>query len=124
MKRILILTALVALTAAWEWTSPAMAFEFGIKQRTAYAQSQMYPWHGEYYDSAWGMPVAVVVPPTAESQAHLGWGVGATRVTAIQHQFQRDYPGPGTYNRAWFRPTPPWPSSTDQLGDYYIRGPW
>ena len=29
--------------------------------------------------------------------------------------------GPG---KVWFRSTPPWPSSTDQFGDYYIRGPW
>ena len=92
--------------------------------RVSYRQSQTYPWHGGYYDAAWGMPVAVVVPPTAESQAHLGWGVGATRVTPIQHQFDRAYPGPGVYDRSWFRPTPAWPSSTDQLGDYYIRGPW
>ena len=48
---------------------------------------QAYPWHGDYYDVAWGVPVAMVVPPTAEKQAHLGWGVGATRVTPIEHQF-------------------------------------
>ena len=124
MKRILIVTAAAALLAAWGWTNEAAAGHGTLKGRVAYRQSQTYPWHGDYYDVAWGMPVAVVVPPTAESQTHLGWGVGATRVTPIQHQFQRDYPGPGTYNRSSFRPTPPWPSSTDQFGDYYIRGPW
>ena len=66
-------------------------------------------WHGEYYEGEWGMPVAVVVPPTAENQVHYGWGVGATRVTPISHQFQ---------------PVPLWPTDTDQLGKYYIRGPW
>ena len=124
MKRILIATIAAALLAAWGWASPAAALNFGVKQRVAYRESQTYSWHGGYYDAAWGMPVAVVVPPTAESQAHLGWGVGATRVTPIQHQFARPYPGPGTYNRSCFRPTPAWPSGTDQLGDYYIRGPW
>ena len=124
MKRILIVTAAAALLAAWGWTNEAAAGHGTLKGRVAYRQSQTYPWHGDYYDVAWGMPVAVVAPPTAESQTHLGWGVGATRVTPIQHQFQRDYPGPGTYNRSSFRPTPPWPSSTDQFGDYYIRGPW
>jgi hypothetical protein len=124
MKRFLILTAAAVLLTAWGWTNEAAAGRGTLKSRVAYRQSQTYPWHGDYYDAAWGMPVAVLVPPTAESQTHWGWGVGGTRVTPIQHQFQRDYPGPGSYNRSWFRPTPPWPSNTDQFGDYYIRGPW
>jgi hypothetical protein len=122
MRRLLILAVAAALLAAS--SSSTMAGNRTIKGRVAARQSQTYPWHGGYYDAAWGMPVAVVVPPTAESQAHLGWGVGATRVTPIQHQFGRAYPGPGVYDRSTFRPTPAWPSSTDQLGDYYIRGPW
>jgi hypothetical protein len=124
MKRFLILTAAAALLAAWGWTSEATAGLGTLKNRVAYRQSQTYPWHGGYYDVAWGTPVAVVVPPTAENQTHLGWGVGATRVNAIQHQFQRNYPGPAYYSRSWFRPAPPWPSSTDQSGNYYVRGPW
>jgi len=124
MKRFLILTAAVALLAVWGWSREATAGYRTIKGRVAYRQAQTYPWHGGYYDVAWGMPVAVVVPPTAESQTHWGWGVGATRVTPIQHQFHRNYPGSGMFKRSWFRPTPPWPSSTDQFGDYYIRGPW
>ncbi len=122
MKRFLMLAAAAALLAAWGWTDEAGAT---IKNRVAARQSQTYPWHGGYYDVAWGAPVALIVPPTAESQTHWGWGVGATRVTPIQHQFQRAYPGgPEGYGRGGFRPTPPWPSSTDQFGDYYIRGPW
>ena len=124
MKRIFLLTAAAAVLIGWGWTNEATAGRGTLNSRVSYRQSQSYPWHGDYYDSAWGMPVAVVVPPTAESQTHWGWGVGATRVTPIQHQFQRGYPGPGVYNRSWFHPTPPWPSNTDQLGDYYIRGPW
>lgn len=123
MKRLLILTA-AAMLAAGGWTTEATAGHGGLKGSVAYRQSQTRPWHGDYYDVAWGTPVAVVVPPTAEAQTHLGWGVGATRVTPIQHQFGRGYPGPGVYNRAWFRPTPAWPSNTDQFGDYYVRGPW
>ena len=124
MRRVFLFAAAVAVLIASGWMTEAMAGRGNLKNRTALRQSQTYPWHGNYYDSAWGMPVAVVVPPTAESLTHYGWGVGATRVTPIQHQFQRGYPGPGSYNRSWFRPTPPWPSSTDQFGDYYIRGPW
>ncbi len=83
-----------------------------------------YSWHNGYYHSAWGMPVAVVVPPTAELQTNWGWGVGNTRVTPICPQFERNYPGPGLFNRRHFRPTPPWPSDTNQFGAYYVRGPW
>ena len=124
MKHIFLIAAAAALLAAGSWTDEAVAAFGSLRGRVAYYQSQAYSWHGGYYDAAWGVPVAVVVPPTAENQAHWGWGVGATRITPIQHQFQRDYPGPGSYNRSWFHPTPPWPSSTDQFGDYYIRGPW
>jgi hypothetical protein len=124
MKRMLIIAAAAAMLAAWSSTNQATAGLGTIKNRVAYHQSQTYPWHGGYYDTAWGTPVAVVVPPTAETQTHLGWGVGATRVTSIQHQYQRGYPGAGYYNRAWFRPAPRWPSSTDQSGNYYVRGPW
>ena len=81
-------------------------------------------WNSGYYHTAWGMPMAVLVPPTAEAQTHYGWGVGNTRVTKIWPQFRRDYPGPGVYERGMYRPTPVWPSDTDQFGAYYVRGPW
>jgi len=83
-----------------------------------------FPWHGSYYHTAWGMPVALVVPPRAEVQTHWGWGVGNTRITPICPQFGRDWPGPAVYDRSMFRPTPRWPSDTDQFGVYYVRGPW
>jgi hypothetical protein len=126
MKHTLILSIAVATLAVAGWTREAAAGHGTLKGRVSYRQSQTYPWHGDYYDATYGTPVAVVVPPKAETQTHLGWGVGATRVTPIQHQFQRDYSGGGggTNNRSWFRPTPAWPSNTDQFGDYYIRGPW
>jgi hypothetical protein len=123
MKHFLIFTAVALLWAAYGLSGGAQAGHWLMKGRAAAVQSQAYPWHGDYYDVAWGSPVALVVPPTAESQAHLGWGVGATRVTPIAHQFGRGYPGPSTGGGPFY-PTPPQPSSTDQFGDYYIRGPW
>lgn len=81
-------------------------------------------WHAPYYHTMWGMPVAQVVPPTAEKQTHWGWGVGATHVTPIGPQFGVNYAVPGPYGPAAIYPTPAWPSSTDQFGVYYIRGPW
>ena len=81
-----------------------------------------YCWHGGYYDVAWGRPLALVVPPTARTQAHWSWGVGGFRVTPIYHQYGLGYPMYGECR--CFQPTPRWPSCTDQFGDYYIRGPW
>jgi hypothetical protein len=125
MKRCIILFAVVAMLALSVWADQASAgCRFGRKNATAYWNSQSYPWHGAYYDTAWGMPVAVVVPPTAETQTHWSWGVGGMRVTPIEHQFHYGNPQPGTYDAGWFRPTPRWPTSTDEMGDYYIRGPW
>ncbi len=82
------------------------------------------PWHGGYYNTSWGMPVALVVPPYAEAQFSWGWGVGNTRVSPICPQFHRNWPGPAGYNRGAFRPTPRWPSDTDQFGVYYVHSPW
>ena len=78
MKRIVILTAAAAMIFTGSWGGLANAGQGSLKGCVAHRQSQTYPWHGGYYDAAWGAPVAVVVPPTAESQTHLGWGVGAS----------------------------------------------
>jgi hypothetical protein len=80
-------------------------------------------WAGGYYHTMWGQPVALVVPPTAELQTHWNWGVAQTRVTPICPQFSRPFPGP-YYGGRGVLPTPRWPSSTDQFGVYYVRGPW
>ncbi len=82
------------------------------------------PWNGPYYNTTWGTPVALVVPPTAELQTKWGWGVANTRVTPICAQYKRNWRGVITYDRSLFAPTPAWPSDTDQFGTYYVRGPW
>ena len=74
MKHFLILTAAALLWAACGSSDEAQAGCRGMKSRVAYRHSQAYPWHGDYYDVAWGVPVALVVPPTAETR--LTW-VGA-----------------------------------------------
>jgi len=102
----------------------ARAAERTIMGALANKRAQCAPWHGGYYNPAWGMPVALVVPPTAERQTNWGWGVGNTRTSPVYHQFGRNYPGPGYYSRRNFQPTPPWPSDTEQSGIHYVRGPW
>jgi len=43
----------------------------------------------------------------------------------LYHQFHRDYPGTMAIGGgAEIYPTPFWPSHTDQLGVYPVRGPW
>jgi hypothetical protein len=116
----LMLSAAVLLTASLATVDSAEAIERRAHRRAA----SMHTWHGSHYHSAWGTPVALVVPPTAEYQTHWGWGVGNTRVTPICPQFHRNYPGPMPYHAGSFQPTPRWPSDTDQFGVYYVRGPW
>jgi hypothetical protein len=94
-----------------------------LRNKNAKFKAQQQPWHGGYYNLAWGQPVAVVVPPTAGRQTKWGWGVTNTEVRPIWHQYERAYPGPAT-GGVGFAPTPYWPSHTDQFGYYYIRGPW
>jgi hypothetical protein len=96
----------------------------GKADALARAQSAGVPWDGGYWHTMWGQPVALVVPPTAELQTHYNWGVAQTSVTPIWHQYQRAYPGPFVPGGRAFLPTPNIPSSTDQFGVYYIRGPW
>ena len=122
MKR-LITPIVLASLAATAWADTAGAFERTLIGAIAHHRAQKSSWHGGYYDVAWGVPVAVVVPPKAEYQTNWGWGVGNTRVTPILHQFERGFPGAATGGRGFY-PTPPWPSDTTQFGDYYIRGPW
>lgn len=125
MKRLLaIVVAAAALTACGP-IGQAAAREPNCKGAAACrCQKCQKSWNRGYYHTAWGVPVALVVPPTAEVQTHWGWGVGNTRVTPICPQFKRDYPGDGAYTRGGYWATPNWPSDTDQFGVYYIRGPW
>ncbi|HBO43815.1 MAG TPA: hypothetical protein DD670_07770 [Planctomycetaceae bacterium] len=124
MKRFSIFSVAVLLLIAVGAADLATAGEGSLLGYRAKRKAQMLPWNAGYYSASWGMPLALVVPPTAERQVNWGWGVGNTRVTPIYHQYRRDYAGPGQYQRGMFRPTPAWPSDTLQFGTYYARGPW
>ncbi len=85
----------------------------------------MSTWHAGYSHTMWGRPIALVVPPTVRYQTNWGWGIGNTRITPVNPQFQ------GPMNSAVtqmsygpYRPTPYYVSDTLQFGVYYIRGPW
>ena len=120
MKRSLLTAVAVLVLGGLAVVDSAEALEYTIHCQGREA----YPWHGSYYNMAWGMPVVLLVPPNTEAQFSWGWGVGNTRISPICPQFHRNWPGPSGYDRRAFRPTPRWPSDTDQFGIYYVRGPW
>ena len=128
MRRLLLLTVLASLMAAgWADFASAGGRSPGARRSQTRIRSNGTPitnWHQSYYHAASGMPLALVVPPTAELQTKWGWGVGGTEVVPIWPQFGRNYPGPNRYDPRLLRPTPSWPSHTDQFGVYYVRGPW
>lgn len=82
------------------------------------------PWHGGYYAQQYGQPTALVVPPGAAMRQTLSWGVSQNLMYPVDHQFGRSASYPGAAQPGSFRPTPVWPSHTDQFGYYYVRGPW
>ena len=86
-------------------------------------RAQWYNWNRNYAHTEYGAPVALVVPPTAQLQTNYGWGVASSRISRIDHQFQRNYPGEGQFGGP-YRGTPLWPSDTVQFGVYPVRGPW
>ncbi len=86
-------------------------------------RAQMSNWHANYAHSAYGQPVALVVPPTAQLQTNWSWGAPSARTSRIDHQFGRNYPGPGPFGGG-FRSTPAWPNDTAQFGVHHVRAPW
>jgi hypothetical protein len=116
-------TFLIAAVIPVVCASMAQAWEGPKHNMQAARRAQTYRWHHNYYKTEWGEPVALVVPPTAEHVTNYSWGVPATRVTRIDHQFQRPYPGPYGGGQA-FLPTPYYPYDTRQFGVYPVRGPW
>jgi len=90
-------------------------------------RAQWYNWNRNYAYTDYGAPTALVVPPTANMQTNYGWGVASSRISRIDHQFQRNYPGVVTSGGRFggpFRSTPLWPQDTIQFGVYPVRGPW
>jgi hypothetical protein len=118
----LVLVAALALAALG--SHEARAAEWTRADYNAYRRAARSTWHGAYYNTQTGRPTAVVVPPTAHMQSSYNWGVAQTRSTPIYHQYGRAYPGVAAPAGLPFAPTPRWPSSTNQHGYYYVRGPW
>jgi hypothetical protein len=142
MKSILTWTvALVAVAAGTFGTAPALAQNMCADCQGCSAcdsqcpccidgailnsnrRAECYNWNRNYAHVQYGQPVALVVPPTANLQTNWGWGVGSMRVSRLDHQFGRNYPGAGTFGGP-MQNTPRWPQDTNQFGVYSVRGPW
>ena len=125
MKKLALLALMAVLTVM---TAQEQAEAGRRKKATIWSMrfAETQPWHGNYSHTEYGTPVAMVVPPTAHTQVKRGWGVAQSEMVPIYHQFMRPAPvGPGAGGGGTaFRPTPRWPSHTDQFGVYYVRGPW
>ena len=106
--------------SAWDCWTPTCC-DAGYMQPIR--RAQYYNWNRNYSYTDFGAPTALVVPPTAQLQTNYGWGVASSRISRIDHQFQRNYPGNSQFGGP-FRPTPVWPSDTTQFGVYPVRGPW
>jgi len=114
------LSAIAPTASAWDCWTPT-CFDCGYMKPIH--RAQFYNWNRNYAYTDFGAPTALVVPPTAQLQTNYGWGVASSRISRIDHQFQRNFPGYGTFGGP-FRPTPVWPSDTTQFGIYPVRGPW
>ena len=128
MKRILVLAALAAsicvVSSGNTFAGPPGYCSYSPADNWMYYYAHQYPWHGQYQHTAYGKPVSLVVPPIANLQTNYRWGVPSSRVTPIHHQFGRSYPGEENGAYGAFRPTPYWPSSTNQFGVYSVRAPY
>lgn len=126
LKKILMLGLLAGGVVLASADSAQAVDPYGYTQVIAGNFAYNRPWHGNYYYQNWGVPLALVVPPTAHMETTYSWGVSQNLMRPIYHQYGRGLPGYGGYNRGvrGFQPTPYWPSHTDQFGVHYVRGPW
>ena len=121
MSRTLILLA-VGLTLTLASTPADAGYPAVHADRAARWFNTNHSWHGAYSHVQWGHPVALIVPPTATMQTEYSWGVGRTQMRPIRHQFGR--PVARMSGSGPLPPSPHWPSRTEHLGVYSVRGPW
>lgn len=124
MRKLLLILACVATISTATDQNATATDPMAKRQVWSHNFAMDRPWHGGYYNQNYGQPLAVVVPPTAHMSNSYSWGVSQNLMYPIHHQFGRSAPGRGAAARGAFRPTPPWPSNTDQFGYHYIRAPW
>jgi hypothetical protein len=124
MKKLFLMTAMAVALASLASDAYAIHPRARAARDAAWFASAR-PWHGDYAYTPIGGPVALVVPPHADTMAAWGWGVTSSEIRPLYHQFGRADPGGAFFGETNpFLPTPLWPSHTDQFGVYPVRGPW
>ena len=54
-----------------------------LAEDLGYHRAWFYDWNKYYANTAYGQPVALVVPPTATMQTNYGWGVASSRLERL-----------------------------------------
>jgi len=121
LKKISLAVVATLLTIAGSDASASAAESRYLRPKTR--RAPQYNWHANYAHSAYGQPLALVVPPTAQLKTNWSWGAPSAHFSRIDHQFGRDYPGRGPFGGS-FQHTPGWPGNMHQFGVHYVRGPW
>ncbi|MCP4891773.1 hypothetical protein N9D23_12100 [Rubripirellula sp.] len=124
IRRILLAAGMLSAVLAASSSNVDASDPYAATQIWSHNFSMSKPWHGPYYNQMYGQPLALVVPPTAHMRQTYSWGVSQNLMYPVPHQFGRSANSPGVAPAGSFRPTPQWPSHTDQFGVYYVRGPW
>ena len=75
-----------------------------------------------YNHPAYGQPLTVLLSPKVHKQINYQWGVAGMRVDRTSWQFKKGATHCPTCSSTTHRPY--WPTSTTQLGSYYMRVPW
>ena len=122
---VILFAAAAQSAAAFEWY-PGYCYATKRADVIGRYYAAQRPWHGPYAYTPNGVPTALVVPPNAKMHTSFSWGVAQSEMVPLYHQFHRDYPGglavPGGASAIYS--TPYWPSHTDQIGVFPVRGPW
>ena len=127
LKKIALLAMAMILVASTSENVEAKKRLQQLRNHEVQMQAQMAavtPWNGNFVHQAYGAPVALIVPPNANTSRQYGWGVSKSIVMPLGHQFNLAYPGANVSGYGPYHATPRWPQNTSQFGVCYQRAPW
>ena len=127
LKKIALLALAMILVAGSSENAEARKRLLPFRNQEVQMQAQMAavtPWNGNFMHQAYGAPVALVVPPNANTSRQYGWGVSQSIIMPLGHQYNLVYPGANVSGYGPYHATPRWPQNSSQFGVYYLRAPW
>ena len=89
MKKFILGLAIIA-TALLLQADMAQAEGPAMKLRRVFAPGHhnVGTWHGHYAHPNYGQPIAIVVPPNANTMRSQGWGVASSQMVPLRSQFE------------------------------------